>query len=901
MTHAQGPHHQDVPTLQKRVAELEQELKLLEARLRQSQPTPVEKSTPESGLIKNAWLIPFGQYLLIESDNANINDALEKLGTLFGVVSCSLWRITHPSTTGVTTGRAKGIGKPGRSIWYRAGKWQPDETLDLCQNNWIENALGHYPEAQKQLCEGLPTALPAFDISPNQSAPASLKAGAINSLLVPVRRFNSLEGLVILQRTHESDWNPRDLDRLMFIATALLNLDDRQQLLNKLNIRDSRFNYAIEASSDGLWDWNITSGKIYFSRSYLRMLGYHYEELPGNLTTLRDYFLYPDDADMVMNRYQEAIRNHDTAVNLQYRMQHQSGAVIWVQSKTKFCEPDEQGRPTRCVGLNNNITDFILAREDLLAAKTQADMANKTKSEFLARMSHEIRTPMNAIIGLGYLLKDTQLDEQQKSYLGSLNSASDSLLHIINELLDFSKIDSGKIILEHSHFDLDQLFEKISRLFEISSTHKDIRIIYDIRAEVPRFLRGDAARLSQILDQLITNALQYSETNEVIVGVKLRDANIKYIELEFNIIDYGVGIAPEKLQKINESLINHTDFSDTRHRGFGLSICDHLVRLMNGTMSLTSKLKQGCCVTFTARFDYSHLGSRLLGKKTRELKNIRTLIVDDNYIARMVMASTAKSIGLTVDHAESAEQAIDIIIAADVVKKPFHFVLMDYRLPQMNGIEAAAAIKRNSHLSIMPHIILVSAYHRDEISDIDSCALDVEEFLSKPVSESRLLETISNSINRDEHLQTISAIHIESSTQDTLLQNLRILVAEDNLVNQQVVRGVLKKKSIQVTVVNNGFEAVDAVNNSETGFDLILMDLEMPEMDGLTATQTIRASGKTPNIPIIALTAQAMRGDRERCLASGMNAYLSKPINPELLYKTIAEQFKDQCVTEPEK
>lgn len=869
--------------LEQRIQQLEQEVKLLEERLRHSNAKTIGNRTPEGGLIKNSWLIPFGQYLLIESDKANINDALQKLGKLFDVIDCSLWRMGANPTS------ASDISL---SCWQCLGRWQKKSTPELHEADWLTGIWRKDSQVAHSLNAGKPVALLAADPDVADATAPLRQANVFSSLLVPVLRYNLLEGFVVLHRDDPRGWYTRDLDRLMFIATALFNLYDRQQLLVKLNDRDTRFNYALEASSDGLWDWNITTGKIYFSRSYLRMLGYYYEDLPGDLTTLQDYFLFSDDADMVMERFNAAIDNRETYVNLQFRMQHQNGKVIWVQSKTKFCEPDETGQPTRCVGLNNNINDFILAREDLLAAKTQADMANKTKSEFLARMSHEIRTPMNAIIGLGYLLKDTRLNEQQKSYLGSLNSASDSLLHTINEVLDFSKIESGRIILEHSHFDLDQLFEKISRLFEISAIHRAVRIIYDIKADVPRFLRGDAARLSQVIDQLISNALQYSETSEVIVGVKLRDANVKFIELEFSVTDFGVGINSDRLASINESLKNHVTISDGGRLRFGLGICHHLVQLMNGDMHIESAPQQGCHVTFNARFDHSHLGSRLLDKNSRELKNISVLIVDDNFIARTVMASTAKSIGLLVEDVETAEQALEKIAQANARGKPFHVVLMDYRMPTMDGIEAAAAIKNDSQLSYKPHVILVSAYHRDEISSADNIALNVDEFLSKPVSEARLLETISNIISKDEHLRSISAINLASSEQDAILHNIRILVAEDNLVNQQVVRGVLKKKAMQVTVVNNGLEALAAINNSKDIFDLILMDLEMPEMDGISATHAIRACARAPHIPIVALTAQAMRGDRERCIAAGMNAYLSKPINPELLYKTIVEQLK---------
>ena len=871
--------------LEQRIQQLEKEVELLEERLRHSKANTIGTRTPEGGLIKNSWLIPFGQYLLIESDKANINDALHRLGKLFEVIDCSLWLMSASSTTAENA---------SNSCWQCLGRWQRQPVPELLEADWLAGVWRKNSEIADSLNGGKPVALLAADPNVADASEALVRANIFSSLIVPVLRYNLLEGFVVLHRDDSRGWYTRDLDRLMFIATALFNLHDRQQLLVKLNDRDTRFNYAIEASSDGLWDWDITTGKIYFSRSYLRMLGYYYEDLPGDLKTLQDYFLYSEDADMVMNRFQNAIENCETYVNLQFRMQHQNGKVIWVQSKTKFCEPDDEGRPTRCVGLNNNINDFILAREDLLAAKTQADMANKTKSEFLARMSHEIRTPMNAIIGLGYLLKDTHLNEQQKSYLGSLNSASDSLLHIINEVLDFSKIDSGRIILEHSHFDLDQLFEKISRLFEISAIHKSVRIIYDIKADVPRFLRGDAARLSQVIDQLISNALQFSETNEVIVGVKLREANVKFIELEFSVTDFGVGIKDDRLANINESLKNHVTISHAGRLRFGLGICNHLVQLMNGEMHIDSAPQKGCQVIFSARFDHSHLGSRLLRKHVRDLKNVKALIVDDNFIARAVMTSTAKSIGLAVEAVETAEQALERIIHANEQGHPFHFVLMDYRMPSMDGIEAAEAIKNNKALNYNPHVILVSAYHRDELSNSDNLTLNVDEFLSKPVSETRLLETISNVISKDEYLHRISAIHPESSEQDDFLRGLRVLVAEDNLVNQQVVRGVLKKKSMHVTVVNNGLEVISAIKNELNTFDFILMDLEMPEMDGISATHIIRAGNRSSNIPIIALTAQAMRGDRERCIAAGMNAYLSKPINPELLYKTIAEQLRAQ-------
>ncbi len=889
MSTKRNPTVQSKDALKQKVQQLEQELSLLQAQLRQTDShAPTFSKAEKPGLVKNSWLISFGHYLLMESDKSSISTALFRLGQLFDLVDCSVWRINAP----LPGTRSADINRDNSKDYQCLGQWKSETNTLLNEGDWLNGIWHSGSRVAELLLHGQPVALLAIDPEMSQFTAPLRAVNIFSSLLVPVVRYNLLEGFIVLHRGNSNGWYTRDTERLMFIVDALFAMHDRHQLLRQLGDRDTRFNYAIEASSDGLWDWNITTGKVYFSRNYLRMLGYHYEDLPGNLTALTEYFLHADDAKMVMDRFHAAIEKRETHVNLQFRMQHQSGKILWIQSKTKFCEPDTNGRPTRCVGLNTDISGFINAHEELLAAKIQADMANKTKSEFLARMSHEIRTPMNAIIGLGYLFKDTALDEQQKSYLSSLNSASDSLLHIINEVLDFSKIETGKIVLDQANFDLDQLFEKISRLFEISANQKTLRLIFDISPEVPRFLRGDPVRLSQVIGHLISNAIQYSDTSEVIVGVTLIEATVKHAQLEFSVKDFGVGMTAERLKVANASLKNHLRI-DTTGGGFGLGICGHLVALMNGAITIDSVAKRGCNVVFTARFDNSHLGAKKIHAYARDLKNIRALVVDDNPIARTVIGTTAKNISMTVDAVEDAEQALEKIQSANAEGNPFHIVLMDYRMPVLNGIEAARIIKANGDLSYSPHIIIVSAYHRDEISNHLSTKNLVDEFLSKPVSESRLYETINELINHDKFLQERSGVVAQVTEQDELLCRLRVLVVEDNLVNQQVVRGVLKKKAIHVEIANNGIEALAALNNPNSDdFDVVLMDLEMPEMNGIEATYAIRA-GKdncVRDIPIIALTAQAMRGDREYCLAAGMNAYLSKPINPELLYSTLAEQ-----------
>ena len=844
--------------LEATIQRLQQEVDFLKGQARAQQ---MEHESARS------WLIDTIRHLLTEHNSASISYTLEQLGQVFALCACSLWRRDRQQQVEIC------------SEWHSA-------RLQL-DTQWLDTLLAKHQDQFPALSAG------RHQILPEALTPASLAdKGIRHSLLVPVQRNHHTEGFLVLHSMQPRTWPEQYLEQISVLADLLFSVQDRQQLLRTLADRDTRFQYAMEASRDGLWDWNIPTGHIYFSRSYLRMLGYRSDELPGTLDTLRDYFLHPEDAERVTTQYMAAIDNHRPNMNLEFRMLHQNGSVLWIYSRAKFVEPDAQGRPRRCVGINADITDFIKSQEELLAAKTQADMANKTKSEFLARMSHEIRTPMNAIIGLGHLLQDTTLNEQQKSYLSSMGTAAESLLHIINQVLDFSKIETGKIMLENAHFDLDQVFEKLSRLFEISALHRAVDIVYDIRSDVPRFLRGDASRLSQVISHLITNALQYSTTNQVVVGVSRVKSNSKHVTLEFTITDFGVGMSQAQVEQLQAILLKGGGEWDGK-AGFGLSICNHLVSLMDGRIQIRSKEGQGCKINFTARFEHSHIGPRSVHDQPHSLNKLRVLIVDDNTIARNIIASTAHSLRMHTDTTDSAASALEKIRTADAQGKPYHLVLMDYKMPLIDGLQATAMIKQDSALGTKPLVLLISSYHRDEIFKDNDNANLVDGFLSKPVSESRLFDTISHAITKDHPLRDLMTPDAEESAEDDeFLNHLRVLLVEDNLVNQQVARGILKKKGIDVRVANNGREAVELFATEGDQFDMILMDLEMPEMDGYEATQVIRQGQVNTAIPIIAITAQAMRGDRERCLAAGMDGYLSKPIMPDMLYRTLSDMVR---------
>ena len=528
----------------------------------------------------------------------------------------------------------------------------------------------------------------------------------------------------------------------------------------------------------------------------------------------------------------------------------------------------------------------IYAR-DLEAARTRAEEATRAKSEFLANISHEIRTPMNAMIGMTELALETQITREQREYLNAIQLSAEALLTLVNDILDFSKIEARKLRLELVPFDLRDVLDDTMRVLAPRAQQKGIELACHVDSDVPDTLIGDPLRLRQVVVNLAGNAIKFTEHGEVVLGVGAESQDNGSVQLKFSLRDTGIGIAPEKLSVIFEAF-SQADSSTTRRyggTGLGLTISAQLVELMGGKMSVESRPGQGSTFHFTARFGVDRGSVKKPPNLWSALTNLRVLIVDDNATNRQILKEVLTNWHMRPVAVESGPAALDRLEQSRRMGRPFAVVLLDGHMPDMDGFAVAERISRNARHAGLKLVMLTSAGRRE---DVDRCRkLGISASLSKPIKQSELFDAIINVIGEpaperprsSERRKKISRAH----------DKLRILVAEDNEINQLVARRLFEKLGHKVTVVGDGREALSAVQSGK--FDLVAMDVQMPEMDGFETTAAIRnlQEKAVADIPIMAMTADAMKGDRERCFAAGMDGYISKPVRAEELRKAISQ------------
>ncbi len=642
-----------------------------------------------------------------------------------------------------------------------------------------------------------------------------------------------------------------------------------------------RMTLAIEGGSDCLWDWmDVNQDAQWWAPNYYVLLGYTPEEVPP-LASSYVALLHPDSAAISTQAGLDAfagLRPFDIEVQLKTK----DRGYRWFRTRAKVYL-DASGRPARMSGATQDIHDRKVAEAQLKEALVHAEQASIAKSQFVANMSHEIRTPMNAILGMLKLLQNTDLTVRQLDYAAKTEGAARSLLGLLNDVLDYSKVEAGKMTLDPRPFRLDRLMRDLSVILSANVGARNIEVLFDVDPAVPKCLFGDDMRLQQVLINLGGNAIKFTSAGEVVLHLRVVEQTAQDVLVEFAMQDSGIGIAPENHAHIFSGF-SQAEASTTRRfggTGLGLAISSRMVGLLGGTLAVDSVLGQGSRFHFQIRFPLAEMPpADSPAPAIPALGALKTLIVDDNTVARDVLRHTVEAMGWQVDTAASGAEAIAHIEARAAEKKPMYEVIfMDWQMPEMDGWEASQRIRQLATGAITPIVIMVTAHGRELLSQrsADEHAL-INGFLVKPVTASMLLDAVV-----DAKAAARAAAQGQNPTapkaiiKPKRLQGLRILVVEDNKINQMVAKGLLAQEGATVTLADDGQLGVAAVAAEQPAFDAVLMDVQMPVMDGYAATRTIRQELGLTALPIIAMTANAMASDRAACLAAGMNDHVGKP------------------------
>ena len=636
------------------------------------------------------------------------------------------------------------------------------------------------------------------------------------------------------------------------------------------------------------------SGTIEFvNPTFTKLTGYSAEEAIGQNPRILNSGLTPV---ATFEKLWSTLTSGETWEG-EFHNQGKYGQQFWEHAVISSLR-DDSGAITHYLAVKENITEQKAILRQLKEAKDKAEAATKAKSSFLSTMSHEIRTPMNGVIGMTNLLLDTELSSEQRDYAEIVRKSGENLLSLINDILDFSKIEAGKLDVEMLAFDLRTTVEETAELLAIRAYDNGLELICRIDPKIPTGLIGDPGRIRQILTNLTGNAIKFTSQGEVVISATLTADQGVYVTILFEVQDSGIGIPPERLGAIFDPF-TQVDGSTTRKyggTGLGLAICRQLVELMGGEIGVSSQIGTGSTFWFTVRLEKHSLqnlsGINTSGISKAAISGTRILIVDDNATSRTLMMTLLDHLGCRFDSASDGEAGLLLLQEGIRANDPFRVVLMDREMPGINGAELGRRIKSDTELSSTLMIMVTTIGQRGDATLMEQIGFD--GYLTKPVRQSQLRDCIALVLGRTAESsaknKSPSGIITRHTVAEFSEQGVRILLAEDNIINQKVAQSILNKLGYKADVVADGLEAVQAL--ALINYDLVLMDIQMPEMDGLEATKAIRdqtSNVLNHHVPIIAMTANAMQGDKEECLEAGMNDYLSKPVKKDALSEVLVK------------
>ena len=623
------------------------------------------------------------------------------------------------------------------------------------------------------------------------------------------------------------------------------------------------------------------------------LLGRPSAELVGH--SLLDWFVDADSRERI-DRSREQIGRGEP-VRFEAPMLRQDGSQLWVRLNGHAIDLKDLAQGV--VWTLDDVSEERHVADEMRRARELAEDAARTKSSFLANMSHEIRTPMNAIIGMAHLLHKSGLNPRQLDYLGKIQRSSQHLLGIINDILDFSKIEAGKLTIESTEFELDAVLENVANLVGEKAGSKGLELVFELEPGLTQALVGDPLRLGQILVNYCNNAVKFTDHGEIRVKVSQRELGERDVLLHFAVQDTGIGLSEEQRGRLFQSF-SQADRSTSRRyggTGLGLAISKSLAQLMGGEVGVESELGQGSTFWFTAR----------LGKGERQpqarlprlnLRGCRVLVIEDNEYARTALTEMLGAMSFRVTAVASGEAGVEAVRSAAAADQPFGVVFTDWQMPGIDGLEAGRRIL-GLGLQPPPHLVMVTAYGRDEVETAAEAA-GFDSVLTKPVNPSQLFDAVMRALGEQPVEQPVPGADRNAEPELARIAGARLLLAEDNELNQEVAVELLHDAGLQVEVADNGRLALDRLLQHEPDYyDAVLMDMQMPELDGLAATREIRKLPQLARLPIIAMTANAMQGDRERCLEVGMNDYVVKPIEPNELWRALLRWIPARAAREP--